>query len=195
MSAVPTPPLPWNRFAQDPRRTEVAALRACDRDREIVQDVLTEAYAEGRLTRGEFDERADQAAAVTTLGELPGLLGDLIPCIPHPEGVHPVHRGDRRPEAILRWESQRRNAVLGLLIASIVCWTTWFFTAYHHNASPGFPWPLLITLATGVPLLTVLLGREDIIDRADFRLEMKKRRVLERSTQHLQSSGGLAPDA
>ncbi len=48
---------PWERFDHDPRQPENAVLRAGDRDRDVVLDVLGSAYAEGRLTPAELDER------------------------------------------------------------------------------------------------------------------------------------------
>ena len=61
----------WERFPHDPRLAANAPLRASDRDRDVVTDVLATAYSEGRLTREELDERSDRAASAKTLGELP----------------------------------------------------------------------------------------------------------------------------
>jgi hypothetical protein len=52
-------------------------LRASDADRERVVTVLTQAAADGRLTLGEHAERAEQAYAARTLGELAVLTADL----------------------------------------------------------------------------------------------------------------------
>lgn len=54
-------------------------LRCADQDRELVAQVLNNAYAEGRLT---FDEHADRIAAAydsRTFGDLDALTGDLLP--------------------------------------------------------------------------------------------------------------------
>ncbi|MEO5852081.1 MAG: hypothetical protein ABIQ15_06170 [Nocardioides sp.] len=56
----------WGEFTRDPRSADHAHLRAADADREIVQRVLADAYADGRLDRLE-------------LGELPDLVSDLVP--------------------------------------------------------------------------------------------------------------------
>ena len=69
----------WREFAHDPRSPEFAPMRASDADRDIVLRTLGEAYAEGRLDRLEYDERADAVHAAKTLGELPGVLDDLVP--------------------------------------------------------------------------------------------------------------------
>jgi len=52
-------------------------MRASDRDRDRVLDVLREAGAEGRLTPDELDERMAAALAARTLGELAALTADL----------------------------------------------------------------------------------------------------------------------
>jgi hypothetical protein len=49
----------WDEFAFDPRSSQYGALRASDADREVVHRALGSAYADGRLTREEFDQRSD----------------------------------------------------------------------------------------------------------------------------------------
>jgi|SRR5215469_6508795 len=52
-------------------------IRASDRDRDDVVTALREAYAEGRLSLEEFDERTSDAYASRTWGELRELTQDL----------------------------------------------------------------------------------------------------------------------
>lgn len=52
-------------------------IRASDQDRESAAEVLKEAYAAGRLSRDELDERAAAAYSATTRGELHDLTADL----------------------------------------------------------------------------------------------------------------------
>jgi hypothetical protein len=52
-------------------------IRASDADREVVVDVLREAFSEGRLTLDEFDERMSAAYASRTWGQLRELTVDL----------------------------------------------------------------------------------------------------------------------
>ena len=68
----------WDRFSLDPRQADNARLRASDADRDVVNDVLGTAYAEGRLTPDELDERSDQVAQSRTLGDLPPIIDDLV---------------------------------------------------------------------------------------------------------------------
>ena len=55
------------------------SLRASDSDRQSTVDALGEAYADGRLTKAEFDTRADVAFAAKTMGDLVALTSDLGP--------------------------------------------------------------------------------------------------------------------
>jgi Domain of unknown function (DUF1707)/Cell wall-active antibiotics response 4TMS YvqF len=62
------------------------AMRASDADRERVADVLRDAYAEGRLSPAEHEERISAVYAAATFGELLPVLTDL----PVPAGTLPV---------------------------------------------------------------------------------------------------------
>ena len=53
-------------------------LRASDADREQVATLLSTAYAEGRLTREEHDERIDQLMKAKTFDDLVVITGDLV---------------------------------------------------------------------------------------------------------------------
>src|ERR1700691_2116370 len=54
-----------------------AYLRASTADRERAVDVLKAGYAEGRLTKDEYDARVGQAFTARTLGELARITADL----------------------------------------------------------------------------------------------------------------------
>ena len=70
-------------------------LRASDADRDQVATVLSTAYAEGRLTREEHDERLEQLLAARTFDELIPITRDLVPTSP-PASVpaDPARGGD-----------------------------------------------------------------------------------------------------
>jgi Domain of unknown function (DUF1707) len=53
-------------------------LRASDADRDQVATLLSTAYAEGRLSREEHDERIDQLMAAKTFDDLLPITGDLV---------------------------------------------------------------------------------------------------------------------
>jgi hypothetical protein len=168
---------PWADFTQDPRRPQAAPLRASDRDREVVIGVLTEAYADGRLAKEEYDERADATTEARTLGQLPVLISDLVPERP------PARPVDLGAEAVRRWESQRRQALSGFLVPTLICWTVWLFVGLDAPSPAGFelhfPWPLFVMLGTGFHLMRVLLHRQDIVADELRRLEKKQRRALD----------------
>jgi hypothetical protein len=170
-------PDPWHEFALDPRRPEHAGLRAADADRDVVLGVLGEAFAQGRLDREEYDERSDLAHGARTLGELPGLVQDLVlPApMPSPDGtrlpVHTVGHDDVHAAAVRRWERARREAFMGWIVPTLITWVVWSVTMFG-----GFPWPAIVTAATSVPLIGVMVGRQDMIAHNQERILRKRAR-------------------
>lgn len=67
-------------------------LRASDADRDKVATVLSTAYAEGRITREEHDERLDAVLRAKTFDDLVPLTSDLVPLPPSrpPTPVAPI---------------------------------------------------------------------------------------------------------
>ena len=53
-------------------------LRASDADRDQVAEVMSTAFAEGRLSREEYDERLDALLRAKTFDDLVGLTRDLV---------------------------------------------------------------------------------------------------------------------
>jgi DUF1707 SHOCT-like domain len=96
---------PYSHPGQSPQ-PRGRSLRAGDRDRDAVADVLREQHLAGRLDSDEFQQRLDRCYAAKTYGELDELVADL----PRDEPARPV----RRP---WRWPAV---AFLPLLIAVIV---------------------------------------------------------------------------
>lgn len=154
----------------------MSAATPSHRDREVVLSVLADGYAEGRLTRDEYDERSGETTAARTLGELPAMIVDLVPQRPttSPDDLH--------ARAVKHWESQRRQALTGLLIPSVICWAVWVMVGLN-TPSPadfhaGFPWPLFVMLGTGANLARVLLNRTDLVAEEQHRLEKKQQKAL-----------------
>src|SRR4051812_5744680 len=56
---------------------ERSTLRASDRDRQAVEELLRRSHLEGRLTVDELEERLDRAQRAVTLGDLAVLHNDL----------------------------------------------------------------------------------------------------------------------
>ena len=70
-------------FDHDPRIPRSAPLRASDRDRAVIETVLAEAFAEGRLDRAEYDARSTAATGAKVLADLVPHVEDLVPDAPY----------------------------------------------------------------------------------------------------------------
>ena len=170
----------WGSFSPDPRVSANAVLRATDRDRDVVHQVLAEAYADGRLDRDEFDTRSAQTAASRTLGELPPLLADLVEPVPVPPGgVLPAGGAALRQQAVAKYKSDRRDAFWGFLAPSFICLVIWL------AFGAGFFWPGFVIAGTGINVLSMMIRRENIIEENTRRLEKKlaKERAKEQARE------------
>jgi len=103
-------------------------LRASDRDRDQVTEVLHAAYAEGKIDFDEHTERTAAALNARTFDDLTALTSDLVPtlpAVPEPARVPGVYGGDEpdRVTAMLAdtkrsgpWQVRRitqANVILG----------------------------------------------------------------------------------
>jgi hypothetical protein len=166
----------WQRFRLDPRLPANAALRASDADREVVRAQLAEAYADGRLTREEHDERLTAVLGAVTLADLPPLVADLVPASSATASLEPAPLTQRdidlRAEAA--WRRKVRDDVGAVVFVSVLLWSIWFFT------SRSFPWPLFPMMALGINAVNTALNRGEIVAKETARLERKRRKQLER---------------
>ena len=167
-------PVPWEEFERDPRSPDLAPLRASDRDRELALRILSEAYADGRLERGEFDERVDAVNGARTLGELPDQLLDLVPSAALQPGTGPEHH---RQRALAKYERERREALWTFLSVSAICWVIWLAVNRGHYGD-AFPWPLFPMIFTGLNAGRVIFQREDIISGDIRRREKREAKAL-----------------
>ena len=116
-----------------------AEMRASDADRDAVLSELSEHFQAGRLTAEEFDERAGQALAARTHGELRNLLRDLPATRPGPQApaatpsAAPPQRPSWRPALL------PGGALAGIGIAVAVS------VGVSHGRW-GFLWLLLVVL-------------------------------------------------
>ncbi|MEW9555585.1 DUF1707 domain-containing protein [Nonomuraea sp. NPDC050783] len=104
--------------------TDHREVRAGDRDRERVAEMLRVAVAEGRITLEELHERVDRAYTARTLGDLDEVIADLpvpelsgppvpatvtvtatagLPALPDGGGVLELHTVSGRVEQAGRW--------------------------------------------------------------------------------------------
>lgn len=178
----------WDEFAFDPRSAQYGGLRASDADRDVVHRALGAAYADGRLTREEFDQRSDAVLSARTLAELPDLISDLVPVSGVPVRV-PATTPDAaaiQARAVAAYRSDLREAAWGFVSASIICWVIWGVT----SGGGGFPWPVFVMLGTGLHVLRLLVMRGEQIEEQRKRIERKANKPLEEHRRRELESGG-----
>jgi hypothetical protein len=163
----------WDRFTLDPRHAENARIRASDADRDVVNDLLGTAYAEGRLTPEELDERSDRVTHSRTLGELPPLIDDLVSST----AASVTRPGGLRAEAEHRYRQQRTNALWGFLTPTLICWAIWMVSG------GGFPWPIFVTIASGAKFIQLVTTPSDSIAAIERDLEKKQLKRLQADEQ------------
>jgi hypothetical protein len=102
-------------------------IRASDKERESVVDVLRDAYTDGRLTLEEFEERTSAAYASKTWSDLRELTGDL-PVEPvlgadlPQRQQHLAPAAQRMVSSVPRPRDGERDRPLGRLLPIIFVW-------------------------------------------------------------------------
>lgn len=173
----------WSRFEHDPRDPAYAGMRASERDRDVVRDLLASAYAEGRLDRDEHDERTSAVATAKTYADLLPPIRDLTTdAVPSRVAATPT---DLRRSAELHYSSERREAIFGFLVPNLVCWAIWMMTMFGD-----FPWPIFVTIPTGLNLLRVLVSRQEIVEKRIEKLERRRAKELEAPTDGADTDEG-----
>lgn len=163
----------WRRFEHDPRDPAYAGMRASDRDRAVVHDVLASAYAEGRLDREELDQRTTQVDHAKTYGELVPPLADLAADAAVP-AVSLASRSELERQAVGYYREKVSEAFLGFLIPNLICWAIWFLTGHD-----GFVWPVFVLIPTLGNLLRVGGSKQSIIDGRVEKLRRRQAKALE----------------
>ena len=178
----------WASFQHDPRDPAVAPLRASDADRNVVHAVLTDAFADGRLDREEYDERAAAALHARTLGELPPLVADLVPerpLLPAKVPLSTLSTEELQRRAAEKWRGDRREAVGAFLFLTVVTWTIWI--SLYLTGNGHFPWPAIVTAVTRMNLLRVLTSRREITEAELHRLQRRQAKELRARDKKRQS--------
>jgi hypothetical protein len=164
-------------------------MRASDADRDIVLRTLGEAYAEGRIDRVEYDERADAVHGAKTLGELPDVLDDLVPATAVVPFAGALDTRSVEQRAVERWERSRREAFMGFLIPTVICWVVWLLT----SGPSGFMWPVFPTIGTAIPMVAMQVQKKDMIESNKKRIVRKQERELRRQQRKQLPPGRLPP--
>jgi len=163
----------WRRFEHDPRDPAYSGMRASDRDRAVVHDVLAEAYAEGRLDREELDDRTAAVGSAKTYADLLPPIRDLT--IDHtPARFAAVASGDVRRSAEQYYRDKLRDAFFGLLIPNLICWTIWYLTGHDY-----FPWPVFVTIPTLINFIQVASNRRRTVEARIEKVQRREARELE----------------
>jgi hypothetical protein len=175
----------WASFPHDPRDPAVASLRASDADRNLVSQVLVEAFADGRLDRDEYDERAAAVLATRTLGELPPLVADLVPDRPllpasaaGQVALVSASAADLQKMADQHWRDERRRALMGVLGSGGLLWTIWVISVVVSGHFI-WPWPLIVNALALLNLIRTMANRRDIVSSELRRLEKRQAKALE----------------
>ena len=150
--------------------------------------VLGGAYADGRLTREEFDQRSEAVLGARTLAELPVLIVRPGPGLRAPRAPRRSRRGPRRaPGPSGRGlPIGRPGGGLGVRVGL----DHLLGDLGGHVRRGGFPWPVFVMLGTGLHLLRLLVMRGDQVEEQRKRLERKARKALEEQQQRELESGG-----
>lgn len=160
----------WARFSSDPRVPGAAVLKASDADRDLGTELLREAYADGRLTRSEYDERRDAVLATRTLGGFVPLLSDLLPGI----SVALRSTDDLRAKAVQKYERDLRDSRNGWIFVSVVTVAIWGATS-AASGEIAFFWPIFPIIGVGIGALSVRLHAESRIEAHEERIAEARR--------------------
>jgi hypothetical protein len=117
-------------MVQDPQ------LRAGDADRDAAAAALREAFAQGRITQDELEERLGEVHAAKTYGELAPITADLPAADSAPMVTESEEARRRRTALRAGWASWVGVAV----IVNVV----WFASWVAGGDSPGYYWPIWV---------------------------------------------------
>lgn len=126
---------------------ERSQLRAGDDDRDATIKVLREAFAEGRLTDTEFDERLSRAHTAQTFGDLDQLTADLP--VGEVEVASPVPPSEVADTKLRR---DMRSAWASWLGVGALMNVIWFATWMGNGPAPYY-WPIWVMGPWGAGML------------------------------------------
>jgi predicted anti-sigma-YlaC factor YlaD len=130
------------------------AQRAGDTDRDATAATLREAFAEGRITQSELEDRLDQVHAARTYGELAPITADLpasAPSLP-PSQAAEAKAAKRRRDRRAGWASW-----LGV---SVIVNVIWLATWVAGGDSPGYYWPIWVMGPWGAAMVLATLTQK-----------------------------------
>ena len=127
------------------------AQRAGDTDRDATAATLREAFAEGRITQSELEDRLDQVHAARTYGELAPITADLpaSASAPPPSQAPDAKAVKRRRDLRAGWASW-----LGV---SVIVNVVWLASWVAGGDSPGYYWPIWVMGPWGAAMVFATL--------------------------------------
>jgi hypothetical protein len=136
-------------------------MRAGDQDRDSTISVLREAFAEGRLSNDEFQQRLGQAQSARTFGELAVITKDLptLPVTATPAPA-PVASG-AADVAVVEPDHTVRNGWASWLGVSLLVNVIWAATWISSGGSAPYYWPIWVMGPWGAAMLIATLSKRD----------------------------------
>ena len=135
-------------------------MRAGDEDRDRTVTLMREAYAEGRLTADEFQQRMAQAQESKTYGELAALVSDL-PVLP--PAAAPVAIPAPAPTSSVAVpepdENGLRNGWLSWVGVSVLVNVIWAATWITNPGEPPYYWPIWVMGPWGAAMVIGTINR------------------------------------
>ena len=169
----------WSSFGRDPRVRDNQGLRAGDRDRDIVRDAISEAYADGRLTSTELDARLTQVQEATLLGDLLPIVADLMPTreTASRQSLVACEPGRDRPPGRRALSGAPPPGPRGHARAVVGLSDHLDLEHDQQRRALIFPWPLFVIIGTGGYLSRLVFGRESAIEEEREKLRKKQAEV------------------
>ncbi len=122
-------------------------MRAGDEDRDRTVSLIREAFAEGRLSNDEFQDRMAKAQQARTFGDLAALTTDL-PAMP-PGTAKPASAAVAVPEDNHTFRNLWGSWLTVALITNVIWGLTWISNPDHR---PGY-WPIWVMVPWGAVIL------------------------------------------
>ena len=138
-------------------------MRASDRDRQQMVDLLRSALEDGRLTMDEYVDRMELACQAATYGDLAPLCADLPASTPAIAGPQTPAAATAAPAV-----SSRAGYLAGLPAVLKVLWTIWLAAVSVNvviwalvsgtGGHLAYPWPVWVAGPYGAALFAVSAG-------------------------------------
>jgi len=139
-------------------------MRAGDGDRDQTISRLREAFAEGRLSTEEFEQRMSAANVAKTYGELSVLVEDLPAVAPTPAvAATPVPAAPTTAAAEVQSDEDHsvRNGWASWLGVSVLVNVIYFATWLTQGGSAPYYWPIWVMGPWGAAILIHTLSKRD----------------------------------